>query len=82
MTWIMCIQFGPVEWDDTQEHLECHIPNWPWVMDFVETYVFVETVDADSHFSSGMHALAHISLNVIIQFLTRYPLCDKNLPHW
>jgi len=50
-------------------------------MDFVETYVFVETVDADSHFSSGMHALAHISLNVIIQFLTRYPLCDKNLPH-
>jgi len=67
----MCIQSGPVEWDDTQERLGCHIPNRPsapWVTDFVETFVFMEIVDDDSHFSSGMHALAHISLNAIIQF--------------
>ena len=74
---IMCIQSGPVEWDDTEERLGCHIPNWPsapWVTDFVETCVFMETEDYDNHFSSGMHALAHISLNATIQFNLLSPM--------
>jgi len=44
-------------------------------MDFVETYVFMETVDDDIHFSFGTtHALAHISLNTIIQFNMLSPM--------